>query len=325
MKHCPRCGANLSDQQNVCPSCGGDYLMLSIQSISGDTTVVNTNQPTPGTSAGSSNSPMLLEYMENSVDTVTSLALPTLRDSFTKMSSGVYGIASVLQMMSGAATENNIFYVLSIGFVGATLFTTFRKVKHRAQGGKSAAVLTATTNVFEENAKSILAKHKDDEVIVKRLEAVQNRLAEVKATHAKKDRENRRTIWIITAICSVLFLAGVGVLAVNNYQARKAEMEYAQLPTWVKVRDNFIVSEYNDEYGDNTARIYVLTEMLNAHEEAEAEKFFFEYCMGNMGDFDCAKLIIGHYRKAGNSMAVEAFTARLNLRYESDTQKAKQL
>jgi hypothetical protein len=228
--------------------------------------------------------------------------------------------------MSGTATETHFFYVLSVVFVGATIFSTVRKVKHRsAQGGKSAATLAATTNVFEENSKAILAKHKNNEVIVKRLEAVQSRLAEIKAVHAKKDRENRRTIWIITAICAVLFTAGVSVLAVEKYKVRKAEAEYAMLPTWVKVRDNFIASEYNNEYGDSAARIVVLTEMLNANQEAEAEKFFFEYCMGNVGDFDCAKFIIEHYRKENNAAAVEAFTGKLKLRYESDTTKAKQL
>ena len=322
MKHCPKCGATLSDQQNICPSCGGDYLMLSIQGIAGDTTVLTIEQPTP---AQNSESPMLLDYMENSIDTVASLGLPTLRDSFKKMSNGVYNIASVVQLLSGIATENVIFFVLAGLLIGTSVFTSLRKVKKQVQGGKSAAILTATTNVFEENAKSILLKHKDNEAITKRLEAVQGRLAEIKAVHEKKDKDNRRLIWIITAVCTLVFLAGVSVLAVNNYKTRKAEMEYAQLPNWVKVRNNFINSEYNHEYGDNTARLYVLTEILNAKVESEAEQFFFDYCMGNVGDFDCAKLIIEHYRKANNAAAVEAFVGKLNLRYESDTQKAKKL
>ena len=322
MKHCPKCGATLSDQQNICPSCGGDYLMLSIQGIAGDTTVLTIEQPTP---AQNSESPMLLDYMENSIDTVASLGLPTLRDSFKKMSNGVYNIASVVQLLSGIATENVIFFVLAGLLIGTSVFTSLRKVKKQVQGGKSAAILTATTNVFEENAKSILLKHKDNEAITKRLEAVQGRLAEIKAVHEKKDKDNRRLIWIITAVCTLVFLAGVSVLAVKNYKTRKAEMEYAQLPNWVKVRNNFINSEYNHEYGDNTARLYVLTEILNAKVESEAEQFFFDYCMGNVGDFDCAKLIIEHYRKANNAAAVEAFVGKLNLRYESDTQKAKKL
>ena len=322
MKHCPKCGATLSDQQNICPSCGGDYLMLSIQGIAGDTTVLTIEQPTP---AQNSESPMLLDYMENSIDTVASLGLPTLRDSFKKMSNGVYNIASVVQLLSGIATENYIFFGLAGLLIGTSVFTSIRKVKKQVQGGKSAAILTATTNVFEENAKSILLKHKDNEAITKRLEAVQGRLAEIKAVHEKKDKDNRRLIWIITAVCTLVFLAGVSVLAVKNYKTRKAEMEYAQLPNWVKVRNNFINSEYNHEYGDNTARLYVLTEILNAKVESEAEQFFFDYCMGNVGDFDCAKLIIEHYRKANNATAVEAFVGKLNLRYESDTQKAKKL
>lgn len=325
MKHCPSCGATLSDQQNTCPSCGGDYLTLSIQSISGDTNMVQIEQPTSASNSSNSNAPMLLDYMENSLETVASLGLPTLRDSFKKMSNGIYNIASVVQLLSGIATENIIFFGLAGLLIGTSVFTSIRKVKKQVQGGKSAAVLAATTNVFEENAKSILLNNKGNEAITKRLEAVQGRLAEIKAVHEKQDKDNRRLIWIITAVCTVVFLAGVSVLAVKNYKTRKAEIEYAQLPTWVKVRDNFIVSEYNDEYGDNTARLYVLTEILNAKEEGEAEKFFFDYCMGNVGDFDCAKLIIEHYRKSNNTAAVEAFAGKLNLRYESDTQKAKKL
>lgn len=330
MKRCPRCGANLSDQQNICPSCGGDYLQLSIQSITGNVDVADAtpSEPSdnrPNTNSANSHTPMLLEYMESSIESVNSLGLPTIRESFSKMSKGIYGLATVMQLLCGASTESNIFFVLAVIFVGLTLFSTFRNMKHKSQLDRKDAILTATTNVFEENTKAIRAKNEGDAEVMQRLDALQGRLSEIKAAHSKKDKENRRKIWIITAVCIVALIAVATPLTINNYKKHQAEAAYEQLPTWVKVRDNFINSEYNDEYADNSARIYVLTEILNAEQPAEAESFFFDYCMGNVGDFDCAKLIIEHYHKTGNQAATEAFKQKLNLRYASDTQKAKQL
>ncbi len=278
-----------------------------------------------GYSANHDSTPALIQYMESGVDNIISLGLPTFRDSFSKMSKGVSSVAAVLQMMAGVACENVIFYVLAIGIIGVTLFSSFKTVKQRTSGSKSDAVIKATANVFEENYKTLMAKHKDNPELVRRLDAMKGRLTEAKAAHNRKHAENKRKIWIITAVCSVLFIAGVTPLAINNYKENKAEAEYAQQPTWIKVRDAYISSEYNNEYGDNSARLYVITEMLNADQSAAAEEFFFGYCMGYVGDFDCAKLIIERYRSRKEVAALESFQQRLELRYDSDTQKAKQI
>lgn len=323
MKSCPKCGANLSDNQNICPQCGGDYVQLSIEGITGKReSNVTTNADSP---ANDANAPMLLEYMENNIESATSLTPPSLRESFNQVADKVNGIAGILQIVAGIMTDGAVFYVLGAAFTGISALASWRVRKRSTVIGKNAAILTATSNVFEQNTKSILDKHSDDPAIVERINTLQTRLAEVKKKHEEKHRANTKSIWIITAICAAIFAVGVGTLTVKTYKVRKAEAEYAAQPTWVKVRDAYITSEYNDEYGDNSARIYVLTEMLNAGQMAAAESFFFDYCMGNVGDYDCAELIIKRYRADNDKASLEVFVERLDLRYDSDTQKAKQL
>lgn len=322
MKKCPRCGVTLSDQQNICPSCGGDYLQLSIQNIAGSENMETVEHIASANTVETENASMLLQYMSAALSNVIN---PVFRDYLVKMSREVVSGVVALNTGAGISTGEPIFLGIAVAAAGVGVYAGVKKKRRGSAGGRKDAVLTATTNIFEENAKIIREKNGDNKEIIKQLDSLQTRLNEVKAAHKQKEREHKRKLWFIMAVYIAVVIAIAIPLTINNIKTKKAEMEYAQLPDWVKVRDNFINSEYNDEYGDNSARIYVLNEILNAGEFAAAESFFFDYCMGNVGDFDCAKVIVERYRKAGNTTAVEAFKQRLSLRYDSDTKKAQQL
>lgn len=322
MKKCPRCGVTLSDQQNICPSCGGDYLQLSIQNIAGSENMETVEHIASANTVETENASMLLQYMSAAIDSIIE---PGFRDAILKYMRGIVSGAFTLNTGVGISTGEPIFLGIAVAVAGVGVYAGVKKKRRGSAGGRKDAVLTATTNIFEENAKIIREKNGNNKEIIKQLDSLQTRLNEVKAAHKQKEREHKRKLWFIAAVYIAVVIAIAIPLTINNIKTKKAEMEYAQLPDWVKVRDNFINSEYNDEYGDNSARIYVLNEILSAGEFAAAESFFFDYCMGNVGDFDCAKVIVERYRKAGNTTAVEAFKQRLSLRYDSDTKKAKQL
>ncbi len=333
MKKCPRCGETLDDRQNTCPSCGGNYLQLSIQSISGQeecgdsTPIVATGDPDAdenrrGPSIGNATVSTLLSLMQTAVNDI---GLPTVRDTLTKIGKESFASILGLNTLAGAASGHVLFYVLA----ALTLIPILRSIiKGKKSGGvigKSEAVMKATTNVVEDNIKTIKEKYHGDAATMKQVEIVQGKLNDAKEAYAKQERKNKRTIWVATGVFALLIVAAAVPLSIDNIKAKIAEAEYAEQPNWVKVRDNYIDSEFNDEFGDNTARIYVLTEILDAKQYDAAEEFFFDYCMSNVGDFDCAKFIIERFRKAGNEASIEAFKQKLNLRYDSDTQKAKQL
>lgn len=331
MKKCPRCGATLTDQQQICPSCGGDYVQLSIQGISGQADdgdsvpITVSSEPDsdehrrkPSVSVIST----LLSMMQSAVNDIV---MPTIRESFGKIEKNVVAGMFGLNTLSGVSSGSKIFYIVAAICLIRFVYSFAKKQKSGGVMGKSEAKIKATSNVFEDNIKTIKEKCHGDAETMKQVEILQGKLNEAKAAYDKQDRKNRRNIWMITGVCAMLIIAVAVPLSIDNIKTKIAEAEYAQQPDWVKVRDNYINSEYNDEFGDNSARIYVLTEMLNAEQYDAAESFFFDYCMGNVGDFDCAKFIIERYRKAGNDSSAEAFKQKLSLRYDSDTQRAKKL
>lgn len=314
MKTCPECGAQLSDKQEICPACGANYLEATIASITGNA----------GTTE-SDTAMMLLNGMEDSLRVLDSVSKPTLGDTLRRMALPIWGGAVVACVIAGLLCKALFFYLLAIApavpFVKALVLTLLRR-QSMAQGER---VALATAKVFAEDAEKMRAEYAGSVQIIDRIDAMQEKVNKALASLEKSHKRNRIIIIVIASIVLAFFTVGVGALAIHNFKNRKAEAEYAALPEWVKARDSYLASDQNDEYGDNSLRMNVITLMLEANEEAAAEGFFLDNCMGYVGDADCALLIIDHYHKTGNKDALNIFIDRLKLRYDSDTQKLRKL
>lgn len=310
MKTCPECGAQLSDKQEVCPSCGTDYLEATIASITGD--------------AGTTESDtvlMILNGMEDSLRVLDSVAKPKMGDTLRRIAIPVWGIALSTCILAGVLCKALFFYLLAI-IPAILLIKALIKRQNMTQGER---VAMATAKVFAEDAARVRAEYAGSDQVIARLDAMQQRVDDTLASLDRVHRSNKRTIVAILVVVLLLFGVGVGALAIRNHNARKAEAEYEALPQWVKSRDSYIMSDQNDEYGDNSLRMNVLSLMLAADEFAAAEGFFFDYCMGRVGDADCALLIVERYRNDGDKDSLNIFIDRLKLRYDSDTAKLRGL
>lgn len=314
MKSCPKCGNTLSDTENICRVCGTDYVEATIASITGNAGATESDSVK-----------MMLNGIEDSLRVLDSVAKPSMKDTMRRMALPIWGAALTACVVAGLLCKALFFYLLAIIPLVLVVKALIRKLTGKADMTQGERVAYATAKVFAEDASRIRAEYATSEQVIERIEAMQqkidNSLSSLKSVHAR----NRIVIMVLSAVVFVLFSVGVGALAIRNHKARKAEAEYEALPAWVKARDGYLASDMNNEYGDNLLRMNVLTLMLEAGEVAAAEGFFFDSCMGYMGDADCATLIIDHYRKDGDKSSLNTFIDRLKLRYDSDTNKLRKL
>lgn len=300
----------MEDTQRLCPSCGTDYVSAVIDDI------------TAGTSGDTE---LLLDNLEDGLSAIDNAPLPTVGDTLRRSLPWLYGAAFVFFLISGIVTGGNIFYLLAIVSLVALVPPIVTVIRHRRPMGRGEVIVYAAARVFEDDAAGIMERYSEREDVAARIEAMRNRIEDAKARQRAVHSRNGRLICIVACVVMLSAGAGVGALAVRNAAARKAEAEYAGLPEWVKLRDNYLSAYDNDETGDDDARRNIIRTMLDADAAGEAEEFFFSHCQGYMGDKDCALLIVEHYRGAGDTEKLGSFTSKVSLRYDSDTKKIRSI
>ena len=305
MKTCPCCGTRLNDAQSRCPACGADYLETVIDALGGSDPDVA----------------MRLSALEEGLRPLEDAPSPTLTETARRMTPLLGGGTALFCLVAGFVSGANIFYLLAVAAAVPSLLGLFARLHGRQASSSGEAIARAAARVFDDEAARLRERCGEQPEVAERLAAMQHRIEETLARQQEARIRNTRTIRNIAAGIFVIFCIAVGALAVRNHAARKAAAAYEAQAEWVKLRDAYLASSDNDEFGDNAARLVVLRAMLDAGERAAAEEFFFSCCQGYVGDIDCALLIVGCYKDDPGALA--AFIDRVSLRYDSDTRKIK--
>lgn len=310
MKTCPRCGSRMDDAQSRCGACGADYLEAVVGSI---TSGVRTDEET------------LLQNLEAGLDPLKDVPLPTTGETLRRQLPALSGAAGVFFLAAAFATGANI--LLLAGAAALVLFAALlvARLRGRRPASRAERIVRAVRRIFEEDAAALRKRIGDQPQTDERIGTMQRRIDEAEERLAKAHASNRRKILAAALTVGALAAIGCGALAVRNQAACKAAEEYALRPGWMKLRDSYLSSPDNDEYGSPSTRTEVVRAMLDAGVTSEAETFFFDRCQGSVGDADCARMIALHYRNGGERDALEAFLGRIALRYDSDTRKIRSL
>lgn len=315
MKRCPKCDHRYDDNLTACPSCGADYIEASISSIAGGGES-DSEQPAPSLDSDD----VLLQAIESELAALNNIVPPTLKESFARMASVVWGAATAVTLIAAILLAAPIFYI-----VAAILLALFILAVIRRNGGLSRgeADVKVISRIYNEDVARMKPSFKERGDVEERLTNIKGRIEaserSIEAAHAK----NRKVIVAIAAVVGLLFIGGVVTLAVMKAGANKAEAEYAAQPEWIIVRNAYLESEYNDEHRGAEARKVVVMTMLDADMIVEAEKFFMEHCMGTVGDYDCAREIVNYYDTRGSRDLADMFIDGIELRYPSDNQKIR--
>ncbi|MBO5882355.1 MAG: hypothetical protein J6Q21_03830 [Alistipes sp.] len=318
MKKCPKCDERYDDNLAVCPACGSDYIEASIDSIAAPMA-----EAAEGEEASTFDSDeVTLQALEGEMFQLENLITPSMRQTFARMAHKVWAGAMIFMVVASLLIAAPILYIATTGIAVLFVLALLRKGKTMTKSETDVAVLS---RIFEDDMSRMKSTFVEGEAVNKRIAKIRQRIDDSREAIDKAHKANRRRIAVFIAAGAVLLVAGVGVLGYAKYNAEKAAAEYEALPEWVKLRDAYLESEYNDEFAGGEARPVVVETMLEAGVVAEAEEFFFEHCMGMVGDYDCAVHIVKYYNSVGDKEAKSAFVGKLSLRYASDNQKIKSL
>lgn len=310
MKTCPACGYGMEDSQNLCPDCGADYVAAVVSDI---------------TSGTGGDARLLLASLEEGLAGLDSVPQPSPGDTARKMLPALCAAVLLFCLLAGVATGANIFYLLAAVALVPLAAALLARIQGKLRLSAGEVVVTAAARVFAEDAASVRERFAGDAEVLARLEAMQLRLDDAFAQQAAAHARNRRKVTVVAAVVLACCCVGAGALAVRNHAVRRAEAAYAAQPEWVKLRDSYTGTAGDDEYAGKDLRIAVVRAMLADGQGAAAEDFFFAHCQGKVGDVDCAMLLAGHYKDKEDAAALEAFTGKVSLRYDSDTRKVKSL
>ena len=310
MKTCPKCNTRMENSERFCPSCGTNYVEAVVSQM---------------TSAANPDTDLLLDNLEEGLTSLDTAPLPTPGETARRATVELSGLALIFCLLAGIISRANIFYLVGIIPLIVFIPALAAAIRHRRPMGKGEIVVRASARIFAEDAGKARSLAAGNGEAIKRIDAMQQRIDEASARQQAAHARNAKRIWTITCAVFLLGAAGVGVLSVQTHAARQARAEYEQLPEWIKLRDSYLSAAETGGSDDARTRMEVIRAMTGAGETAEAEAFFFSHCQGKVGDTECAWLLVEHYRALGQTEALEAFTSKVSLRYDSDTRKIRSL
>lgn len=299
MPQCPRCKGDMPLLSKICPICG--Y-------------VVEGDEATP-------NAADQINSLEQLVLQIKGLPRPTFLASVRDLLGIIVLILTVYFLVMAYITGaiafkilGGVFLVILQYFLGRLVASWFKpSIKDE---------INRIKNEFEYNERIARRSFGKDHEVARQIDDL---TAEIIDTVRERRESNRKILYTWLAISAVFIVAASGSIATANHVVEKniEEAEYGKYQSEV---ETFAASPDNDEHMGGTARTAIVKNMTAAGDTALAEKFFFAYCQGRVGDFDCARVIVESFIAskdyAGAARFVEQIAA---LRYKSDIVKLKKL
>lgn len=299
MPQCPRCKGDLPLLSKICPICGF---------------VVD-----GGDASASANAQ--INALEQLVLQIKGLPRPTFLTSIKNLLGIIVLVLTVYFIMMAYITDamsfkvlGGVFLVLLQYFLGKLIASWFKpSVKNEFR---------RIMNEFEYNERIVRRTFGSDREVARQINELTTEIVE---TVDERRQANRKILytWIAIAAAATIGATVSMTIASNAAEQRIAEAEYGRFQKDV---DTFVASTDNDEHMGSAARLAIVKRMIASKDMESAEKFFFVYCSGRVGDYDCAKTIVEAYIAAREYTEATRFVEQTaTLRYKSDFAKLKKL
>lgn len=291
---CPVCKEQMPLLSRVCPVCGnvvegGDNQASATKSV---------------------------EYLENILYRVKSLPEPSFSKSMGHMSLYMIPLLTLLVAVLWLISNAGLFLIIGAILAIWSIILVIKKLAGTLGNAKSNKYFAELKNEYEYSARSLQRDYGKNREIARLLEEINEQISSIEKRRKALTRRN----FILWAIIFVLIaiLASVGSFGV------KSTVEDNVAIQWQEELQEFVSKGVNDEH-DATLRTQLLEKIISANAMTEAEQFFNDYCMGLVGDMECAKKIVQYHISKGNKDAAEAFVKKCKLRYASDIEKLQNL
>lgn len=297
MAQCPRCKEDMPLLSKICPVCG--YVE-------------------EGGEDGMSVS-QLVSKLEGTLREIKAQPEPSLGQGMGRLAFVIWPLVALFMLAMALVSEAGLFWILFIIFLIVALVAIIKKGKGSSKTAKADKQFMLLKHDFEHTER--LARHsfgKSREV---------TSLIDEIGDQIKKIEKRRRAsvgqsvmVWLIV-LALICGGAVYGVYAMNkalNSETGVAERLERRI-------DEYVSSPVSpdDKAGD---RLEIIKTALDEGNSAMAEDFFMQHCMGQMQDYECAVMIVNHYKQADDAQAAQAFIERCNaMRYSSDKKKLQNL
>lgn len=314
MAQCPRCKEDMPLLSKICPVCG--YV------VEGDGKEQTAEE--------------FANILEKCLRDIKAIPEPTFSKSMGQLSFVMLPVIAVYLLLVAVISEAGLFWILFGLFGIFSLIAIIRKITGNLGNDPFNRKFKELKNEYEYNerlAKRNFGKSRE----------VSNLLAEISAQIS--DIETRRNVasrknllvWIVI-LCVCVGSASMGVFSVNKSLNENTEEEVVtetevgavttttETGDWKQALESFKTSSANDDHEDQDARLKLVSTVLAAGEGKAAEDFFLQYCMGKMGDYDCAVKIIQFYTDKSNTTSAQSFVEQCSkMRYNADRRKLQAL
>lgn len=309
MAQCPRCKEDMPLLSKICPVCG--Y-------------VVEGGEGTPTAEE-------FVNTLEECLYEIKSIPQPSFFKSMGQLSFIMFPVLALYMLIMAMISEAGLFWVLFLIFGIFSIWTVIQKLRGQLGNTPFNNAFKALKNEYEYNER--IAKHSfgKSKEVASLLSEISAQISDIEAKRNVASRKNLLIWIIILALC--FGAANAGVFAMNKTLGEEGNTENAgdntqvSVAKWQEAVENFKSSPAKDnEHECNQVAITILPSILAAGEGNAAEDFFTEHCMGKVGDYDCAALIVRYYAEKSDQSAAQAFIEKCTgMRYKSDQKKLQKL
>lgn len=294
---CPVCKEEMPLLSRVCPVCGhvldgGENRMTASDTVA---------------------------CLEQMLHDVKALPEPSFVKSMGQFSIFMVPLLTLLLFALYLMSSAGLFLLVGAVFAVWSVVLITKKMAGRLGNTHADRKFAELKNDYEQLVRTAQRDYGKNREMAALLEEINMQFGKVESKRKAQARKNLLLWAVIVGI--VVILSSVGTCGVKEQVAETTKSAKA---AWIEALEQFKAAGVNDEY-DAEARTQVLRAVLDAGEVAEAERFFRDYCMGLMGDTECAKQIVTYHLGKGNAEAATAFVEQCKLRYESDVTKLKNL
>lgn len=310
MAICPRCKSDLPLLSKICPVC--DFVIQEEGQITPEDIVNN---------------------LEKVVYQAKSVPVPAFKDSFIAMMVYVMPLITLMALVMALVTGGLLFWIIAIAAGIYSVVSIIKKIKIKKGPDK----LKALVNEFEYYRGIAVRNFGKSSEVSKLVSSLYGDLYTIVENH-KSSKKKIGIIWMIVIAVFLILGGGSTVASVATpsqeekqeaekleaiaQEAEKEGMKAEVAQAWAKAVEDYVKAGY-DEISGEEARLNVVKEIIKSDVEA-AEKFFKQYCEGQMGDVQCAVEIVKAYKSVSEQKAQD-FINSVKLRYSSDVNKLKKL
>ena len=291
---CPVCKEEMPLLSKVCPVCGhvvdgGDNQASAAESVT---------------------------KLENILYNIKSLPEPSFKKSMAQLAIFMLPILTLLVLVMYIISNAGLFLIITAISGIWSIVLIVKKMLGRLGNSHSDAQFAKLRNEYEYVSRSVKRDYGKNREVASLLTEINEQIDSIEGRRKALARKNMIMWAVIFGL--LILLASMGSVGIKN------QVEENLTQRWQEQLDAFKSSGVNDEH-DASARTEVLDLVLAAKEIAEAEQFFVDYCMGLVGDVECATKIVRYHLDQKDNAAAQEFISKCKLRYESDIKKLENL